>query len=88
MDKDVHNLLEYFDGALQEIYSLEEMLQSFGQKQMADVLRSVVEMAYGKLSHLNTVLERDVGRVQIQTNEFGEPTGAFLSAKPSNESIQ
>ena len=86
-DKDVLTLVEYFDSALQEIYSLEEMLQTFGQRQMADVLRSVVEMAYGKLGHVDSVIERDLGQIQIQVNEYGEPNGAFLNSKPSNESI-
>lgn len=86
-DKDVLTLLEFFDSALQEIYSLEEMLSSFGQRQVADVLRSVVEMAYGKLSHVESIIERDLGQIQIQVNEYGEPGNAFITTKPSNESI-
>ena len=81
-------LLEYYDYALMEIYSLEEMLDSFGQHQMADVLRSVVEMAYGKLNALEEVIQRDLGHIQGNINERGEALKAFLAAKPKMESIQ
>ena len=82
------SLLDYFDHSFQELYSLEEMLSSFGQHQMADVLRSVVEMAYGKLSALDVVLERDIGRVDIQLDEHGQPGRASLSMKPQGGSMQ
>jgi butyrate kinase len=87
MSDDKMTLLEYFDHSLRELYSLEEMLESFGQYQMADVLRSVVEMAYNKLADVNAVVERDLGQVAVQTSEHGEPVGASLTGKPINESI-
>jgi hypothetical protein len=80
-------LPEYFDFAFQELYSLEDMLASFGQAQLADVLKSVVEMAYGKLGSLDYVMERDVGDVQVQISENGEPERIILAGKPKNESI-
>ncbi len=82
------NLLDYYDYALMEIYSLEEMLDSFGQHQMADVLRSVVEMAYGKLHALEEIIQRDLGHIQVSLNDRGEAVKAFLAAKPQKESIQ
>lgn len=81
-------LLDYFDFSLMELYSLEEMLESFGQHQMADVLRSVVEMAYGKLNAIEELIQRDLGQVQVSVNERGEAIKVFLAAKPQNESIQ
>ena len=80
-------LQEYFDHALQELYSLEDMLATFGQHQMADVLKSVTEMAYGKLAALDGVMERDLGQVRVQTSEYGDPTRVAVVSKPENESI-
>lgn len=86
-NNDSMTLYEFFDHALREIYSLEEMFESFGQQQTADVLRSVVEMAYAKLSDVGAVIERDLGRIQLHLNEFGEPQQAELAMKPSEESL-
>lgn len=88
MNNDTLSLQEYFDHALREIYSFEELLDSFGQHQTADVLRSVVEMAFAKLSDASWIIERDVGQIMLQLNEQGEPNTALLSAKPSEESLQ
>ncbi len=82
------NLYEYFDHALREIYSLETMLESCGQQETADVLRSVAEMAYAKLSDLGAVLEHDIGQLNILCNEYGEPRQVDLSIKPTEESLQ
>ncbi len=82
------NLYEFFDHALRELYSLEEMFESFGQQQTADVLRSVVEMAYAKLSDLGAIVERDLGQLEIHMNEYGEPQHASLAGKPMEESLQ
>ena len=81
-------LLEYFDYSFQELYSLEEMLEAFGQQQVADVLRSVVEMAYGKLAALDALLEQQIGRIEVQLDESGQPQQTRLTAKPSGESVQ
>ncbi len=88
MSDDTLSLQEYFDHALREIYSLEEMLASFGQQQTADVLHSVVEMAFAKLSDAGWIIERDIGQIVVRLNENGEPSNAILSAKPSEESLQ
>ena len=88
MDKDHVTLLEYFDHALRELYSMEEMLDAFGQHQTADVLRSVVEMAFAKLSDAGCVIERDIGQILVHLNEHGEPLCANLAAKPLDESLQ
>lgn len=88
MNKDTMNLQEYFDHALREIYSFEEMLVSFGQHQTADVLRSVVEMAFAKLSDAGWIIERDIGQIIVELSETGEPNSAMLCAKPSDESLQ
>lgn len=85
---DSMNLYEFFDHALRELYSLEEMFESFGQQQTADVLRSVVEMAYAKLSDLGGIVERDLGQIHVHLNEHGEPQQAELVMKPSEESLQ
>ena len=81
-------LLEYFDYSFQELYSLEEMMEAFGQQQVADVLRSVVEMAYGKLAALDALLEQQIGRIEVQLDESGQPQQVRLIAKPSGESVQ
>ncbi len=88
MSNDTLSLQEYFDHALREIYSFEELLQSFGQHQTADVLRSVVEMAFAKLSDAGWIIERDIGQIVVELNEHGEPYTAILSAKPSEGSLQ
>lgn len=85
---DSMTLYEFFDHALRELYSLEEMFESFGQQQTADVLRSVVEMAYAKLADVGAVIERDLGRIQLHVNDFGEPQQIELVMKPSEESLQ
>ena len=87
MTDDRQELMEYFEHALRELFSLEELLAGYGQHQMADVLHSVVEMAYGKLYDLGVVLDRDIGGIEIQFDEFGKPLKAVLSAKPKNESL-
>ncbi len=87
MDRNSMNLYEFFDHALRELYSLEELLESFGQNQTADVLRSVVEMAYAKLSDVGSIIERDVGQIQVRLNEYGEPQFAEIAAKPAEESL-
>jgi len=84
---DSMNLYEFFDHALRELYSLEEMFESFGQQQTADVLRSVVEMAYAKLSDVGAIIERDLGQIQVHLNDYGEPQQAELVMKPSEESL-
>jgi len=87
MRRDVLNLREYFDHALRELYSLEELLESHGQYQMADVLRSVIEMSYSKLSGVDAIMSRDVGQIEIQLDEFGEAQKCSLVMKPDNESL-
>ena len=87
MTDDALSLREYFDHALRELYSLEEMLESFGQQQMADVLKSVVEMAYAKLCDAADVLERDVGNLEIRCNEYGEPDKAEITAVSNSRSM-
>ena len=82
------SLQDYFDYALQEIYSLEEMMEVFGQQQVADVLRSVIEMAYGKLETLDEIIELNIGRIEVEFDEAGQPVRARLTAKPSGESVQ
>lgn len=88
MNNDTLSLQEYFDHALREIYSFEDMLVSFGQQQTADVLRSVVEMAFAKLADAGLIIERDIGRIMVRINENGEPHCAILSTKPNEESLQ
>lgn len=85
---ETQTLLDAFDHALRELYSLEDTLADFGQQNLADVLRSVVEMCYGKLHALDGVIGRDVGPVQVELNEFGEAVKAHLMGKPTNQSIQ
>lgn len=80
-------LQEYFDYALREVYSFEDMLASFGQQQTADVLHSVVEMAFAKLCDAGVVMERDLGSISVLVNEFGEPSSVELVAKPRDESL-
>jgi len=87
MTQDKVTMYDFFDHAFRELYSLEEMLESFGQHQSADVLRSVVEMVFAKLNDMGAIVERDVGQVLIQLNEFGEPNGAELFMKPTEESF-
>ncbi len=88
MSDDTLSLQEFFDHALREIYSFEELLESYGQHQTADVLRSVVEMAFAKLSDASWIIERDIGQIMVELNERGEPSNAILSAKPSEGSLQ
>ncbi len=87
MERDSMNLYEFFDHALRELYSLEELFESFGQNQTADVLRSVVEMAYAKLSDIGAVIERDIGQIQVRMNDAGEPLHAEIAVKPAEESL-
>ena len=63
------------------------MLANHNQPHLSDVLRSVVEMAYGKLSTLEMLLDREVGQLEVQLNEHGEPERVVITAKPKNESI-
>jgi len=87
MSQDKLTLYDFFDHAFRELYSLEEMFESFGQNQTADVLRSVVEMVFAKLNDMGAVLERDIGQVVVHVNEFGEPSSAELAMKPAEESF-
>lgn len=87
MTQDKISLYDFFDHAFRELYSLEEMFESFGQNQTADVLRSVVEMVFAKLNDMGAIVERDIGQVMVQVNEFGEPSGAELAVKPAEESF-
>ncbi len=81
ISSDKLTLQEFFDHAFRELYSLEEMLESFGQQQTADVLRSVVEMVFAKLNDAGAILERDIGQLSILINEFGEPSAAEITMK-------
>jgi hypothetical protein len=80
-------LREYFDHALRELYSLEELLESHGQYQMADVLRSVIEMSYSKLANVEAMVVRDVGQIEVQLDEYGEARQCSLTMKPDSESL-
>lgn len=78
MSKSMNDYIEY---SLRELYSLEELLESYGQHQMVDVLHSVVEMTYSKLHALDEAVSRDLGPLEVQMNETGELVKVKLASQ-------